>query len=101
MSSGELYHGVPLHIWKGALNLARGRLTNGTVAKLPSAALLQHGDGLADTSDLRTYALNVAVLLKFWGQLTTSLAQDLLKILDELFGLESGAPERIMHQNTG
>ena len=65
MSSGELYHGVPLHIWKGALNLARGRLANGMVAKLPSAALLQHGDGLADTPDLRTYALNVAVLIKF------------------------------------
>ena len=87
-----------MHIWKGALNLARGRLANGMVAKLPSAALLQHGDGLADTSDLRTYALNVAVLLKFWGQLTTSLAQDLLKILDELFGLESGVLERIMHE---
>ena len=89
-----MYRGVPFQIWHGALDLARGRLANGAVAKLPSVEILTYGD--ADAQDPRTYALNVAVLLEFWGYLKPSLARDLLTALDALFGEVSDVLERIM-----
>ena len=92
----SLYRGVPLHIWNAALDLARGRRADGSVPKLPIAAVLHYADGGAP--DLRTYALDVAVLLKFWGYLKTPLAKELPVVLDSFFGADWLFLERIMDE---
>ena len=91
-----MYRGVPFQIWHAALDLARGRLANGSVPKLPCVAVL---DDVDVVQDLRAYAINVAVLLEFWGNLKPSLARDLLTTLDRLFGEDSDVLVHIMQES--